>query len=174
MGSSGGAWQAIRQRAGGIASRLAASRNPLLARRLAGRELLRPGAHEPVNGYEVLEKLAHLPVSTWSYVFDPPTVRHLGPMSQDFWEAFHLGETDRMINLIDANGVAVVSIQALYRRVVALEAEVHELRASVSPQTPDVSSSAQTEPGPEAHTETSHSTRGAHREGHQPEGPEQG
>jgi hypothetical protein len=84
---------------------------------------------EPVNGQELLEKLASLPVSSWSYLWeDPATVRHLGPMAQDFMAAFGLSDDDRKINLIDANGVLTVAIQALFRRVVALEEEIRTLR----------------------------------------------
>jgi len=35
--------------------------------------------------------------------------------------------------MIDANGVVMVAIQALHRRVVALEAEVAELRGARAP-----------------------------------------
>jgi len=82
---------------------------------------------EPVRGFEILEKLAQLPISTWNYRVDPPTVRHLGPMAQDFAATFGLGADDRVINMVDANGVVMVSIQALYRRLAALEARVAEL-----------------------------------------------
>ena len=51
------------------------------------------------------------------------------PMSQDFMAAFGLGDDDTKINLIDANWVVMVSIQAMYRRLVALEARVAELEA---------------------------------------------
>lgn len=86
---------------------------------------------EPVNGHEVLEKLAALPVSSWSYVWEEPAkVRHLGPMAQDFMAAFGLGDDDRKINLIDATGILIVAVQALYRRVVALEDEVKALKES--------------------------------------------
>jgi len=80
------------------------------------------------NGPEILEKLASLPISEWSYVWDGPTVRHLGPMAQDFFAAFGLDDDDTRINLLDANGVTMISIQALYRRLAALEAEVADLR----------------------------------------------
>ncbi len=82
----------------------------------------------PVNGYEILDKLAALPISTWNYVFDEATVRHLGPMAQDFAAAFGLGNDDKVINIVDANGVLMVAVQALYRKVQALEAEVEALR----------------------------------------------
>jgi hypothetical protein len=86
--------------------------------------------HEPVDGFEILEKLARLPISTWNYKKDPPSTRHLGPMAQDFAASFGLGDSDVTINTLDANGVVMVAVQALYRKVKALEAEVEALRAA--------------------------------------------
>jgi hypothetical protein len=86
------------------------------------------GSIEPVDGREILAKLVALPISTWNYKSDPPSVRHLGPMAQDFMAAFGLGADDKVINTVDANGVVMVAIQALHRRIEALEAEVAQLR----------------------------------------------
>ncbi len=90
-------------------------------------------APAPVNGYELLEKVADLPISTWSYTWDPD-VRHLGPMAQDFAAAFGLGDSDRRIWHLDEAGVALVAIQALHRKVTTLEAEVESLRARLGEQ----------------------------------------
>ncbi|MER7701131.1 tail fiber domain-containing protein [Streptomyces sp. NPDC096095] len=84
---------------------------------------------DPVNGYQVLEQVVQLPVSTWRYHWDPPHVRHLGPMAQDWWKAFGVGENDRTICCADANGVAIVAIQALHRELTQLRGEVEALRA---------------------------------------------
>lgn len=84
----------------------------------------------PAGANEILERLAELPISVWTYGFDHESVRHLGPMAQDFARAFGLGDDDRRIDLVDANGVTMAAVQALYRRVVDLEAEVAELRAA--------------------------------------------
>jgi len=86
-------------------------------------------SREPVNGQELLERLAALPISEWNYDFDDASIRHLGPMAQDFAAAFGLGNDDKTISLIDANGVVMVAIQALHRRVVALEAELAALKS---------------------------------------------
>jgi hypothetical protein len=83
---------------------------------------------EPVNGWEILEKLADLPVSTWHYDWERPSVRHLGPMAQDFAATFDLGDDDRSIMMVDSMGVLCVSVQALHRKVNALEAEVAALK----------------------------------------------
>ena len=93
----------------------------------------------PVNGREILEKVASLPLSTWNYRSEPAAFRHLGPMAQDFKAAFGLGETDTGITTVDADGVALAAIQGLNEKVEAgsqksevriqkLEAENAELK----------------------------------------------
>ncbi|GAB2629000.1 hypothetical protein GCM10027168_70860 [Streptomyces capparidis] len=86
----------------------------------------------PVNGYQLLEQVAALPVATWRYHWDPPHVRHLGPMAQDWHAAFGLGGTDKAICCTDANGVALVAIQALHRHLHDLRAQITDLRAQVT------------------------------------------
>jgi hypothetical protein len=48
-------------------------------------------------------------------------------MAQDFWATFRLGDSDRSIHTVDACGVAFVAIQALLRKVGALEARVAQM-----------------------------------------------
>lgn len=85
----------------------------------------------PVGANEVLEKLSELPVSVWTYGFDHPSVRHMGPMSQDFARAFGLGDDELTIDMLDANGVVMAACQALHRRVVELEQRVADLEAAL-------------------------------------------
>jgi hypothetical protein len=89
----------------------------------------------PVHERDVLDAVSHLPVATWAYKNDP-SVRHLGPMAQDFKAAFDLGDTDRAYYAVDAQGVALASIKALHalvkeqsERIDRLEAANRELRA---------------------------------------------
>lgn len=81
---------------------------------------------DPVPGGadEVLERLAKLPISTWTYGFDHESVRHLGPTAQDFADTFGLGNDPRHIAAVDANGVCMASIQALHRRLALIEDEI--------------------------------------------------
>ena len=79
---------------------------------------------EPVDEEAVLEALARLSVSTWSYKSDPAAVRHMGPMAQDFKGAFGLGDSDKSYNAIDAHGVAFAAIQAMYRRLQEQDARI--------------------------------------------------
>jgi hypothetical protein len=75
----------------------------------------------PVGSCAVLEAVAALPIATWNYKTQDPSIRHIGPMAQDFHAAFGVGESDKMINTIDADGVALAAIQGLNQK---LEAEL--------------------------------------------------
>lgn len=83
----------------------------------------------PVDASDILGRVVALEISTWQYKKDGPEVRHLGPMAQDFRQAFGLWDTDKMIFPLDASGVSLAAIQALHRRVVDAEAESEDLRA---------------------------------------------
>jgi len=79
----------------------------------------------PVNGREVLEKVAALPLSTWSYIADPG-VRHVGPMAQDFRDAFAVGVDEKSIATVDADGVALAAIQGLNQKLDSESAKLRE------------------------------------------------
>lgn len=89
-----------------------------------------------LDGEEVLARLREVPVSSWNYLTQEEEVRHVGPMAQDFYQAFGLGESDLLINTIDIDGVNMAGVKALdarteaqAQRIEALEAEVTDLRA---------------------------------------------
>lgn len=44
-------------------------------------------------------------------------MRHIGPTAQDFYAAFGVGEDEQHISMVDADGVALAAIQALYQLV---------------------------------------------------------
>ncbi len=70
----------------------------------------------PVDPMEVLNKLAQMPVSTWNYKTQEDAIRHMGPMAQDFYAAFGLGDSDKAIATVDAEGVALTGIRGLYQQ----------------------------------------------------------
>ncbi len=80
-----------------------------------------------VNGESFLKKIAAMPLSTWNYIGqDIKTLRHYGPMAQDFYKAFGhdaLGEIgcDTLINQQDFLGVNLIAIQALEKRTQRIE-----------------------------------------------------
>jgi hypothetical protein len=83
---------------------------------------------EPVNELEILERVIGLPIAEWSYKDDGPSVRHIGPMAQDFYDTFSVGESRTGISSIDTGGVALAAIQGLHRQVEDLEQENAELK----------------------------------------------
>src|SRR5882757_10002987 len=87
---------------------------------------------EPVNGFEVLHKVSALPVSTWRYHWESPGVRHLGPMAQDWKSTFGLGDGDTSIPVVDASGVALVSIQAVHRLIIELQEEMARITSQLA------------------------------------------
>jgi hypothetical protein len=82
----------------------------------------------PLDDAAVLRKVAALPVSEWSYTSERG-VRHVGPMAQDFYAAFGVGEDDRHITSIDEDGVALAAIKALHAENARLGVENAHVRA---------------------------------------------
>jgi hypothetical protein len=80
-----------------------------------------------VDGQDVLARLADVPITTWNYSADDDEVRHMGPMAQDFYDAFGLGPDERHIAPLDTNGVALAGVQELYRLVQAQDAQIAQL-----------------------------------------------
>ena len=80
----------------------------------------------------VLAKVSALEISTWNYTFQDPKFRHLGPMAQDFKAAFEIGHTDKAIFQVDADGVALASIQALNSHIKELETENADLKNTLA------------------------------------------
>jgi hypothetical protein len=73
----------------------------------------------PVDGQDILARLADLPLQSWNYRTQAPSIRHIGPTSQDFYATFGVGEDKRYISTVDAAGVALAAIQGLQQLVQA-------------------------------------------------------
>ena len=72
--------------------------------------------------------MAALPIQVWNYRTDADTVKHVGPVAQDFYQAFALGNDDISISTGDASGVALAAIQALHQENEALRRSNRELQ----------------------------------------------
>jgi len=100
---------------------------------------------EPTDPVSVLDRLVEMDISTWEYTDEDDGgtgVRHMGPMAEDFHDAFELGTGETGINSINADGVAFAAIQGLAERladarerldrrderVATLESEVQSVR----------------------------------------------
>ncbi len=68
-----------------------------------------------VNGQALLDKLNAISVNNWNYKAQDASIRHMGPTAQDFYAAFGLGEDNTHISTVDADGVALAGVKALYQ-----------------------------------------------------------
>jgi hypothetical protein len=85
-----------------------------------------------VDPADMLERLRALPITTWNYLSDDASVRHIGPMAQDFTSAFGVGSDDRTIHPIDGQGVALAALQGLAVQVAALQTEQQRLMEQIA------------------------------------------
>ncbi|MGG7662669.1 tail fiber domain-containing protein [Dyadobacter sp. BHUBP1] len=100
---------------------------------------------EAVNGKDILQKIANLPLFSWNYKGqDSRVFRHYGAMAQDFYAAFGKDTygtigNDTTINQADLDGVTLMAVQALVaetdelaRMNDELEMQLVRLRKAVS------------------------------------------
>ena len=99
-------------------------------------------AIESADPDEVLSRVLKMPISEYSYKSQDDSIRHMGPMAQDFHPLFGLGEDELRISAMNLAGVALAAIQGLHselearnvrlqnqeQRIARLEAENAELR----------------------------------------------
>ena len=88
---------------------------------------------QEIDKEDILKKVAGIPITNWNYKTQSSAQRHIGPMAQDFYKAFHLDGigNDTTINTVDIDGVNMVAIQALESRTVQLQEENDQLKASL-------------------------------------------
>ena len=86
----------------------------------------------PVDGRDILERLSTIPIEAWNYKNQDPSVRHIGPMAQDFYAAFGVGADDKYIATVDADGMALAAIQRLYQIVQEKDVQIAELEARLA------------------------------------------
>jgi len=90
----------------------------------------------PLDDQEILSRLESVPIQKWNYK-DEPKATHIGPVAQDFYAAYQLGDDDKSIGTVDADGIAFAAIKALHKtmkeqqkRIAILERTVQQLVAS--------------------------------------------
>jgi Head domain of trimeric autotransporter adhesin/Chaperone of endosialidase len=99
-----------------------------------------------VDPEQVLVSLRSVPVTTWRYISEENrSVRHIGPMAQDWERAFGFSGDDTVINTGDFDGVNLAAIQGLDARTVnqgsriqALETENAQLRGTNQAQDAEI------------------------------------
>jgi hypothetical protein len=87
---------------------------------------------QPTDGREVLSRVAALPIQTYNMRTQDPAIRHIGPTAQDFYAAFGVGEDDKHITTIDADGIALAAIQGLNEVVKEKDGKISALERRVA------------------------------------------
>jgi hypothetical protein len=90
-----------------------------------------------VSYSNILDAINRMPIYEWQYIGQ--NRRHIGPMAQDFHQAFNLGDDDKTIATIDADGVALAAIKAQQeiiedqeKRINQQESELNFLRQEIA------------------------------------------
>jgi trimeric autotransporter adhesin len=85
-----------------------------------------------IDNEDVLRRIRSIPVTTWRYK-DPEASRylHIGPMAQDFHNAFNLNADDKMINMSDLDGVTLAGVRALEARTSTMKADFRAKTAAM-------------------------------------------
>jgi hypothetical protein len=92
-----------------------------------------------IDGEQLLTTLRSVPVTTWRYNDEEDkTTLHIGPMAQDWHQAFGFTTDDKTINMSDLDGVNLAGVKALEARTAQqaeqiknLQAQLDELRAAM-------------------------------------------
>ena len=85
-----------------------------------------------IDAKDILARVSTLPLSTWNYTTDDPAIRHIGPMAQDFYAAFNVGEDDTHLAALDTNGVALAAIQGLAQENQELKSQISNLESRLA------------------------------------------
>lgn len=87
-----------------------------------------------VDPRAILRGVLALPISTWNYKSQASSVRHIGPMAQDFFATFKVGEGDKTITTVDPDGVALAAIQGLNEELKDRDARIDGLQQQIKQQ----------------------------------------
>lgn len=86
---------------------------------------------EPVDSRDILERVAAMPVMEYNLRTQDDSIRHIGPVAQDFG-TFGYGEyPEQAINLEDATGVSLAAIQGLYQLAKDQQAQLRQQQEEI-------------------------------------------
>jgi hypothetical protein len=92
---------------------------------------------DPVDPQDALAGVDSMEVATWEYESedgDGADTTHIGPMAEDFHDAFDVGSSDEHINSINADGVALAAIQGLSAELDERDGRIDDLETTVEDQ----------------------------------------
>jgi hypothetical protein len=86
---------------------------------------------ESLDGGEILGLINKLPVTRWNYKADDQVIKHIGPVAQDFYSLFGLGNDNKSISSIDPSGVALVAIKELSKENKAMKEQIESYKSQL-------------------------------------------
>jgi len=87
----------------------------------------------PVDDQAILSGIASLPITKWVYKTDTGAW-HIGPIAEDFYSTFNLGDNNKSISTIDPSGIALVGIKALDENMSSQQTEITAQQAQIDTQ----------------------------------------
>jgi hypothetical protein len=85
----------------------------------------------PLDRDEVLQKIDQLEVTSWNYISEGPSARHIGPVAEDFYRLFKTGESDKILRPSDSAGVSLAGVKALSGKIISQEQQLLKLQAEI-------------------------------------------
>ncbi len=81
----------------------------------------------------ILKTIIKLKITSWNYKSQNDNIRHIGPMAQDLYGAYHFGESRQSITTTDMDGIILSGIKALNTRLNHLQdfKNVDELKSEI-------------------------------------------
>jgi hypothetical protein len=86
-----------------------------------------------LNPQDILAEIDQLPTLEWNYIAQGPSIKHIGPIAQDFAQIFALGGDNTTITTVDPAGIALVGIRALSDDLNTQQAKITSLSANLTP-----------------------------------------
>ncbi len=85
-----------------------------------------------LNASDILAKVNSLPILEWNYINEDPGIKHIGPLAEDFYSLFNVGNDAQHISTIDPAGIALLSIQALSAKESSSSSKLDDLAKRVA------------------------------------------
>jgi hypothetical protein len=76
---------------------------------------------------QIAQKAKHIKVYSWNYIAQNDSIRHIGPMAQDFYAAFGLGENEATISSVDFDGINLLLLKTLIEKEELLTGKINEM-----------------------------------------------
>jgi hypothetical protein len=82
---------------------------------------------QKVDGDKILKGIEALEITSWNYKTQAASIRHIGPMAQDFYKAFNFGEGETTITSVDIDGINLIALKTLALKTKALKENADEV-----------------------------------------------